>query len=423
MSSAAVDENLTRKCAAARCRSCGRDELRPVLDLGMMPASDGLLLPEQLDEPEPRYPLEVAFCASCGLVQILETVPPDKLFGESYQYFSSFSDALLRHARTNALELVDRCGLDADSFVVEVASNDGYLLRNFVESGIPVLGIDPAPAPAAAARAKGIDTLCDFFTADLAERLATDGRAADLILASNVLAHVSDTNDFVRGLRRLVKPTGGISIEFPYVRDLVDHCEFDTIYHEHLCYFSVTSVDALLRRHGLYLNDIRRLSIHGGSLRLWVQPVEAVGDAVKAMLREEVELGIDRFDYYRDFAARVQGLRRDLLALLQDVRQQGKRIAAYGAAAKGTILLNALGLDRSTIEWVVDRNSHKHGRYMPGARIQILDPARLLEDMPDYVLILPWNFADEIIAQQSEYLARGGRFIVPIPTPRVVSAE
>jgi nucleoside-diphosphate-sugar epimerase/SAM-dependent methyltransferase len=409
-----------RKCQEAACRSCGQVGLMPVLDLGSMPKSDGLLGESDLTRQEPRYSLELGFCPECTLVQILETAPPEDLFGEDYLYFSSFSEDLLKHAQANAVELVERRNLNDGSLVAELASNDGYMLRNFVERGIPVLGVDPAPKQAEAARKAGVETICDFFGIDLAKRLRADGVSADLIIASNVVAHVADTHGFVAGMRELVKDDGMVVVEFPYVRDLIDHCEFDTIYPEHLCYFSVTSAEALFRRHGLYVNDVRRLPIHGGSLRLYLEPREDRSPAVTELLEEEKRLGMDRFEYYRDFAQRVHAFRAQARKLIGDLKAEGKSIAAYGAAAKGTILLNYLGFNDRTLEYVVDRNVHKHGKYMPGVRLRVDDPARLLEERPDYLMILPWNFQDEIIRQQEAYRRSGGKFIVPIPDLAIV---
>ena len=408
------------KCLSATCRSCGGQGLRGVLDLGQMPLSDGLLTERQLVAPEPYYPLQAAFCPDCSLVQILETVPPEILFGEDYPYYSSFSQALLEHSRKNALALIASRNLTARSFVVEVASNDGYLLRNFVEQGIPVLGIDPAPGPVAAARKIGVPTMQEFFGIDLARRLRDEGKRADVIIANNIFAHVADTNGFCTALAMLLKEDGVAVIEVPYVKELVDKCEFDTIYHEHLCYFSVTAVDRLMRKHDLYLNSIEQLSIHGGSLRLYLEPKENVGQSVRGLLAEERLVGLDRFEYYQGFAKRVQRIRRELKAVLQELKRCGCSIAAYGAAAKGTILLNYVGAGRQLIDFVVDRNVHKQGKYMPGVHIPISEPERIAREMPDYVLLLPWNFKEEILRQCDDYRRCGGRFIIPIPRPEIV---
>lgn len=420
MESHSQSRDFRAACAAAACRACGRQGLEPVLDLGAMPLADGLKTEADLDKPEGRYPLEVGFCPGCALVQITETLPPHVLFGHDYPYFSSFSDALLRHSRDNALALIEARKLGPRSLVIELASNDGYLLRNFVEKGIPVLGIDPAPGPAAAAEKIGVRTMCTFFTRQLAEELAAQGTRADVVIGNNVLAHVADTNGFVQGIRAILKDDGTTSIEVPYLRDLIEHCEFDTIYHEHLCYFSVTAVNNLFRRNGLFLNHVERVPIHGGSLRLFAGRYEEVKQSVTSLLAEEKALGMDTPAYYRGFADRVNSIRDEMRRMLADLKAQGKRIAAYGAAAKGAIMLNAIGADERTIDFAVDRNVHKQGKYMPGGRIKILPPEELLARMPDYTIILPWNFKDEILSQQAEYRARGGKFVVPIPRPTVV---
>ena len=406
--------------AGPRCRSCGGQDLSVFLSLGEMPLSDGLLAPDDLQRQEPRYPLDVAFCPDCALVQILETVPPERLFGADYPYFSSFTDALLKHSAANVAARIAERQLDGSSLVVELASNDGYLLQYYRERGIPVLGIDPAPGPVAAARARGIETLLAFFGRDLAMQLAADGRRADVIHANNVLAHVADTNGFVAGIGALLEDDGTAVIEVPYVKDLIDHGEFDTIYHEHLCYFSVTALARLFQRHGLSLNRVEPLAIHGGSLRLFVGKHERADRSVAEYLQAERRAGVDRLEYYAGFSAGVARIRSALVALLARLKRKGARVAGYGAAAKGTILLNFAGLGTEVLEFVADRNVHKQGRYIPGVRLPIVPPGRILEEQPDYLLILPWNFKEEIMGQQAEYRQRGGRFIVPVPEPVIV---
>ena len=421
---AATSESLPADFVAdaekVSCISCGHAGLKPILDLGPMPRSDGLLDENGLAQRESLVPLRLGYCPGCTLVQLLETRPPEEMFGDDYLYFSSFSEDLLKHSRENALELIETRGLGTDSLVAEIASNDGYMLQNFKEKGVPVLGIDPASQPAKAAREKGIETINDFFGKTLAEGLVEEGRKADVILANNVVAHVADQNDLVAGMAALLKDDGVVSVEFPYVRDLIDFIEFDTIYHEHLCYFSVGSARTLFARHGLHLNDVRRLPIHGGSLRLYFGKQDKPSDAVTHILAEEAELGLDTFAYYATFGERVREFRRKARDLIGGLRAEGKRIAAYGAAAKGTIMLNFLDLNSRLIEYAVDKNVHKQGKYMPGVRVRIDDPERLKTDRPDYVMILPWNFRDEIIRQQQDFLAGGGKFVVPIPELEIV---
>jgi SAM-dependent methyltransferase len=402
------------------CRSCGSDELTPVIDLGKVPLADGLVASPAEADSEQFYPLTVVFCGRCSLVQIRETVPPDVLYGDNYPYYSSFSDHLVEHSRKNVEDLVDRYELDEESLVVELASNDGYLLQWFTKDGVPVLGIDPAAGPAQAAIERGIPTICEFFTPDLAARLVDEGRMADVIIGNNVLAHVPDQNSFVDGIARLLKPTGVVVMEFPYVRDMVERCEFDTIYHEHHCYFSVTSVRELFARHGLKLVRVEHLEIHGGSLRVHFRRQGDPEESVLAYLEEEQRFGVTHASYYSDFAVRVAAIKQDLRDLLDDLIEQGARVAGYAAAAKGAIMLNYCGIGPERLEYVVDRNVHKQGKYMPGVHIPIDDPRRLLEDRPDYVLLLAWNFKDEIVVQQAEYAASGGRFIVPVPEPAIL---
>jgi nucleoside-diphosphate-sugar epimerase/SAM-dependent methyltransferase len=415
-----VTPGFAADAAGVDCISCGHHGLEPILDLGPMPRSDGLLDETLLSQRESLVPLRLGYCPACTLVQLLETRPPEEMFGEDYLYFSSFSEDLLKHSRENAEDLIAMRALGPENLVVEIASNDGYMLQNFKEKGIPVLGVDPAKQPATAAIGKGIDTVIDFFGTRVAKDLRAKGRRADVIIANNVVAHVADQNDLVAGMAELLADDGAVVVEFPYVRDLIDFIEFDTIYHEHLCYFSVGSARTLFERHGLHLNDVRRLPIHGGSLRLYFGKTAAPSDAVAAILAEERALGLDDYRYYADFGARVRAFRDKARALIGGLKADGKRIAAYGAAAKGTIMLNFLNLDSRAIEYAVDRNTHKQGKFMPGVRVRIDDPARLMTDRPDYVIILPWNFRDEIIRQQQDYLAAGGRFVVPIPDLEIV---
>lgn len=408
--------------SAPSCRACGSVGLLPVLSLGRMPLANALLAPTQLNEPEPTYPLDLVFCPRCTLVQITETVPPEQLFRE-YLYFSSFSETILQHAQVLVGRLIQARRLDKASMVIEIASNDGYLLQHYHRQGIPVLGIEPARNIARVADERGIRTLPEFFSARLAQELRDQGLQADVIHANNVLAHVADLNGLVEGMALLLKQNGVCVIEVPYVKDLIDHVEFDTIYHEHLCYFSLTSLDRLLRQHGLIPLDVEHLSVHGGSLRLFAgksSVEEESSQAVDRMREEEACWGVDQSEFYQDFRGKVERLKGQLLACLSGLKAAGTRIAAYGASAKGSTLLNYCGIGKETLEFVVDRSTVKQGRFTPGTHLPICSPEKLLEVQPDYALLLTWNFADEILAQQAEYRRRGGRFIIPIPEVRTV---
>lgn len=402
------------------CRSCGGSNLSLILSLGDSPLADRLLTKEDLSKPELVAPLDLVFCLDCALVQITVSVSPDVLFCNDYPYYSSVSPSLLKHFRDSALSLIDKRSLSTDSLVIEAASNDGYMLKNFVGHGIDVLGIDPAEGPANEARAAGVETRIDFFGTTLARELKQQGKTADVFLANNVLAHVPDLNGFVEGIQELLKPSGVAVLEMPYVLDLVEKLEFDTIYHQHLCYFSVTTLRTLFARHKLHLNDIERTAIHGGSLRLFVEHNHAPTKRLSDLIDLEQSLGLDRVQYYETFGRRVEGLRRRLVELIAEQRREGKRIVGYGAAAKATTLMTYCGIGEDELDYVVDMNAHKHGKFMGGNHLEIFSTERLLDDVPDTLLILAWNFADEIMQQQNRFSEAGGSFLVPIPKPELI---
>lgn len=406
--------------ALSECRSCGSSRFHEVLSLGEMPLANALPTEAELATPDPRYPLEVVMCAECSLLQLTESVPPPTLFAE-YAYFSSRSEPMVAHARSLVEKVRAERDLGPSNLVVEIASNDGYLLQHYVKAGIPVLGIDPAANVVPHALERGVPTLCEFFTTELAERLRTEGTSADLIHANNVLAHVPDINDFVSAIARLLADDGAVVVETPYVRDLADRLEFDTIYHEHVFYYSLHSLEALFERNGLTVIHVDRIAMHGGSLRVTAAHggAESADETVASLRDEEKSLGMETDSYYRDLGARVHALIASIRSFLDDRVQAGRKIAGYGAAAKATVMLNALGAGPETIEFVVDGTPYKQGRYVPGVRIPIFAPEMLIERKPDDVMIFAWNFASSIVAKESAYLDSGGTFLLPLPTPHV----
>ena len=411
------------------CRFCGSPLRLQLVDLGASPLCERFLRSDQLDEMEPFFPLRVEVCEVCFLAQLPAYVPPEDIFRE-YAYFSSFSDSWLAHASRYADEMVGRLDLTDSSLVVEVGSNDGYLLRRFVERGIPVLGIDPASNVATVADRNGVPTLAEFFGRDLATGIVRSGRRADLLVGNNVLAQVPDINDFVAGLCILLADDGLLTIEVPHLLRLMEGNQFDTIYHEHFSYFSVLALRRIFRAHGLTIVDLDRLETHGGSIRLHIRHTAGTtartteGARVAAAVDEELAAGMGEASGYRSFAARASGVRRDILAFLIEQHRQGRTIAGYGAPGKANTLLNYCGVRPDLLPFTVDRNPYKQGRFTPGTRIPIMAPEALTVARPDYVWILPWNLRDEIIDQLGDAVsAWGGAFVVAVPTLEVIEAR
>lgn len=405
------------------CLGCSGSLPDAFLDLGKMPLANAYVRPEQAHLPEPTYRLAVAYCPACDLVQLTDPVPPENLFSH-YLYFSSYSESFLRHAREMAKTLTERFHLNQESRVLEIASNDGYLLQYFRERGIPVLGIEPARNIAIEAERRGIPTLNRFFAREAVDEILRRLGDVDLVIGNNVLAHVPRINDFFEAVKACLKPSGVAVFEFPYVREVLDKTEFDTIYHEHVFYFSLSAIRRLAKRAGFELFDVDGQPVHGGSLRIFLQPKEIhpVSSSVPAMCVEEQGAGLLSAERYTSFNTAVISLKNDLLSMIGRLKTSGKRLAAYGAPAKGNTLLNYCGIGTDLLEFTVDRSPYKQGLLMPGSRIPIKHPDELVKEMPDYTLILPWNIAGEIVAQQVQYRRRGGRFLVPIPRPEEIRA-
>ena len=408
---------------ARRCRHCGGRLAQSFADLGTTPLANSYVLPERAGAAEPFYRLHAMVCADCLLVSLEDAAKPEDIFSD-YAYFSSFSDSWLEHARAFAEAACGRFGLSAKSFVLEIASNDGYLLRNFVERGVPCLGVEPAKNVAEEARRKGVPTVCEFFGPALAERLVSEGKSADLIVGNNVLAHVPDPGELLRGAARALSPRGVLSMEFPHLLKLIEQTQFDTIYHEHFSYFSFLAAKRAFERAGLSIFDVEELATHGGSLRVSAGRAGAGAPAASGRVleleRREREAGLERLETYAAFSERVRALKRELLTLLIGLKAQGKTLAAYGAPAKGNTLLNYCGIRGDFLDFTVDRSPHKQGRLLPGTRIPIRAPEELRRAKPDYVLILPWNLKDEVLAQTAFVREWGGRYILPSPAPAIV---
>jgi SAM-dependent methyltransferase len=406
-----------------RCRACRAELTHTFVDLGMSPLCQTQIQPQDLNRGENFYPLHVHLCTSCYLVQLEEYVAPDVIFSASYPYFSSYSDSWVEHARLYAEKMIAEQGIGSSSLVVELASNDGYLLQHFMARNVPCLGVEPTAGTAKAAMAKGISTVVEFFGVKLAERLRAERGPADLVLGNNVLAHVPDLNDFVAGVGRLLGPQGFCTFEFPHLMRLIEFNQFDTIYHEHFSYFSFSTVVDVFARQGLAMFDVEELQTHGGSLRIYAQPAESGRRPrtarVDELLDRELAEGVHDLETYGRFEARVHATKRGLLRFLIDAREAGKSVVGYGAPGKGNTLLNYCGIGTDFLGYTVDRNPMKQGTYTPGTRIPILDPEEIRRTRPDYVLILPWNLRKEIESSMSFVREWGGRFVVPIPAVEV----
>src|SRR6266481_6783990 len=419
-----VAKNEMQKAGTrASCRFCGCELEHIFVDLGMSPLVQSFLSAEQLSQMEPFYPLQVYVCGKCFLVQLQEFVAPENIFSD-YLYFASYSDSWLAHAKRYTNEMVQRFPITEQSLVVEIASNDGYLLQYFVEKKVPVLGVEPAANVATVAVQKGIPTLVKFFNSETARELAAASKRADLLLGNNVLAHVPDLNDFVGGIKILLKPAGVATMEFPHLLRLIEGNQYDTIYHEHFSYLSLLTVKRIFAAHGMGIFDVEELRTHGGSLRIYVCHQESqdqpAGARVTELLTREEKEGVNRLDYYQGFGEKVKAIKRDLLEFLLQAKRQGKQIVGYGAPGKGNTLLNYCGIRTDFLNYTVDRNPYKHGKYTAGTHIPIFPPEKIQETKPDYVLILPWNLREEIVSQLSYIREWDGKCVVPIPDVEVL---
>jgi len=402
------------------CRSCNSNNTTDLIHFGDTALADRLLKTPPSNGEEVKVSLTLMCCHDCSLVQIKEEVDPVELFQRDYPYYSSVSQKLMNHFQQSAESIIDKKGLNASNFVLEAASNDGYMLQHFHNKGIKVLGIDPAEGPAKVAQEKGIPTIIDFFGEDLAKKVRDEHGKADIVLGNNVLAHVPDLNGFVAGISLLLKEDGMAVIEAPYLLDLIEHCEFDTIYHQHLCYFSVTALQSLFNRHGLFLNDVKHVDIHGGTLRMFIEKFENPNTALIELTKKEKAMDVYSSECYKPFVDRVNTLKSELIQTLEKLKSEGKKIVGYGAAAKANTLMSYFGISNRHLDYILDLSKYKQGLYFSGNHLPIVPPGRLLEDQPDYALILAWNFADEIMLQQKEFKDKGGKFIIPIPEVKVV---
>lgn len=417
---------LNQQASGSKCRFCSNELKYSVVNLGMSPLCQKHVKPENANDMEKFYPLHAYVCDQCWLMQLEEFATPDEIFADDYAYFSSYSDSWLEHARKYTDLMVERFGLNADSQVVEIASNDGYLLQWFVEKNIPVLGVEPAANVAEVAREKGIRTEVRFFGTETAKNLAGQYGKANLLLGNNVLAHVPDINDFVGGMKAMLAEGGVITMEFPHLQRLIEENQFDTIYHEHFSYLSFVAVNRIFAHHGITLFDVEELPTHGGSLRIYGRHTEdtskAVTDRAKELLQRELDLGFETLEYYAAFEEKVKETKRKLLTFLIEAKRAGKTVVGYGAPGKGNTLLNYCGIRTDFLDYTVDRSPHKQGNFLPGTHIPIYAPEKIRETKPDYVLILPWNLKKEISRQMAYISEWGGKFVIPIPETLVFEA-